>query len=212
MATAYIIQPSNSVFDGTSSYITYGNSTDFNTTAFTVELMYTPLTLLGVIFGKWATNADFFLTYNGTKLLWKLNAWQLDNVESTTNLVVGTTYHVVIASNGTNEYLYVNGVREGTEGLNTARSTNSEPLELGRSNFSQDKYSNMSVTCFAYYQETWDDAKVADRYANFSKTTIPSENCVLFVNNNNLTQDLSGAGHHGTAFNMGVVSNKLRIR
>lgn len=206
---AAVTEGSGLGFNGVNSYVTFGNSADFNTPSFTVEVMYIPTNLSGCIFTKWAWNSDFFLKYSGAKLKWNMNKLQQDNITSVSNVQVGVPYHVIITSNNINQYMYFNGALEGQDKLYYSRIFNSSPLELGRDGIQNDDYCNMQVLCFAYYQEYWDAATVANRYANFNKTVIPSSKCVLFVNDLNvgyngeyIVQDLSGKNHHGIAHNI----------
>ena len=204
--------------DGSKSYIDAGNSADFNSAVFTVEVMFKPSTgalsaYYPQIFSKWTNNSDFFLEIiPDNRLRFKMNRYQQDNVIGTTYLQAGQKYHAVVSCDNNSLYLYVNSILEGTDPLNEPRIVNNSNLEIGRSSYDKSLYFEGSIYLFAYYAAYWDAGAVAERYANLSSEIIP-DNCKVMYKPpviNNPMVDLSGSGHDGTLYN--IKSSLPRVR
>lgn len=209
-------QPTVGIYlNGVNSYINCGNSSLFNSQNFAIEFDFTPLSVgtRQVLITKPTNNADndLSLEYTG-KLLWHYNQLHQDDLTSTTTLVAGTKYHIVITASSTNMYMYINGVLESSKSLvYTTRLTNTHDMYIGNSIYWGDMPLHAYLHFVGYYGVYWNSTTVAARYASLS--VIPS-NCAMFYNETNVANpipDLSSSGNSGALINI-IPNNIQRFR
>jgi hypothetical protein len=121
------------------SYIDLGQQTAFNSTQFTIEAWVNFQSLTGAYIisteGSAAAsggNQGFVLRVTGTKLQLSLganNAWP--NLNSTTDILVNTWYHVAATYSGTEINLYINGVLDASTTITTPMVTSVQNLCIG---------------------------------------------------------------------------------
>lgn len=162
------------VFDGTGDYLTTNLTPSFETTDFTVELFYRPITRQGSFptiishlpdtgaeAGVWAlydrhnNYSTKFVFYYRTNA----NAWATPLV-STTTVSNGTWYHIAIVRQTTTIKMYVDGVEEDS---GTVDATWTNPSDVIRIGTEQTNYTNGYV----------DEIRISD-YARYTSGFTPT--------------------------------------
>lgn len=193
------------VFDGTGDFLTTDLTPSFETTDFTVELFYRPISRQGSFptiishlpntgaeAGVWAlydrhnAYSTKFVFYYRTNA----NAWATPLV-STTTVSNDTWYHIAIVRQGTTIKMYVDGTEEDS---GTIDATWTNPNDVIRIGTEQTNYTN------AYMDEVRisDSARYTSGFTPTTSAFTPDENTLLL---------LHGDGPYGSNGNFHIVDD-----
>jgi hypothetical protein len=202
-------------------YARLDNSADLNSSSLTIEAWiyptaWRPSEWQGSIINKEGPNSGYFLRCgnNGALTFGYGKSGGFNSVTVAASLRLNTWQHVAAVINGTNCYLYRNGVLVGTGTTPAAYVPSTVPLEIGRS------YNDFNRYFIGKIDEVriWKTAVTAQVIKDWSTKTVSSchpnfSNLVGYYEFNNTTSGVltATAGSNGTVQNATYASSSSDI-
>ncbi|HMO38521.1 MAG TPA: fibronectin type III domain-containing protein [Saprospiraceae bacterium] len=194
-------------FDGTQAFLQAPNlaalNSDFTTVSFWVRVNALP-----------GQGEAFLMSFGGWQERWKISlpnhgkpVWTTNNTSGISDmdsgdgnvLVPGTWMHVAFVHDGTNDRIYMNGVRVATKAVAGALNNTTRPLGIGYNPIDNANFFNGDLDEVMIFAEALSDQQIADLYAEQSAAPNVAEGLVAAYAFSGNALDGTPFGNHGTA-------------
>lgn len=204
-------------FDGTQSYLQAPNNaalnSNYTTVAFWVKVNALPVTGEAFLmsFGGWQERWKISLPAHG-KMVWTTNnSSGISDMDAGggNELVPGVWKHVVFVHDGTNDFIYMNGVQIAQKAVSGTMNSTNKPLGFGYNPIDVGNYFNGSLDEVQIYNIALSAGQITSLYNSLNTPPTVAPGLVASYSFTKNTLDATAFGNHATAKNVKLTTDRF---